>query len=536
MPAGHGSISKSSQEPVPNIENTQVDNDPQLWSPHKKLIILAIISFASLAPTTGAFIYQPAIKVVEADLQASTNEIALSLSLFILVQGSAPLIWSSISEIKGRKFVYVIAMIIFIIGSAIGGASKTMVVLICMRIFQAAGSSAVLALGAGTLADIYAPRERGTMMGIYYAAPLLGPSLGPLIGGAITEAFNWRATFYFLSIIGGIVLLSLLIFHDTFRRERSLTYAAAQRHAVRRTEEKLSKKRQANSVDSVEKGRPNDIVDPATIKVTLVDLNPFKPIWYVLKRKNNLMILFPSAILFALQYSVCFTAARTFGTAPYNYSPLQIGLVLLAFGGGNMCGSVLGGKWSDITYRRLRAKNENKGWPEMRLKSTRVIVLLAPLSILAYGWTVQKHTHVAGPIVSLFISGFSVLFVYSSTLAYIVDANAGRSTAAVASNSCFRGVAGMVASEIAAPLQDAIGDGGLYSMWAGLLLGVICMIWVVILKGKAWREEAEKEERANRSRSGGTSTPALPAADPESIPAAAPVSTEPNPPTTTSRS
>jgi len=53
-----------------------------------------------------------AIQDIEQDLRATTNEIALSLSLFILVQGNFPLIWSSISEIKGRKFVYIFSMIV----------------------------------------------------------------------------------------------------------------------------------------------------------------------------------------------------------------------------------------------------------------------------------------------------------------------------------------------------------------------------------------------------------------------------------------
>jgi hypothetical protein len=119
-------------------------------------------------------------------------------------------------------------------------------------------------------------------------------------------------------------------------------------------------------------------------------------------------------------------------------------------------------------------------------------------------------------------------FVYSSTLAYIVDANAGRSTAAVASNSAFRGISGMIASEIAAPLQDAIGDGGLYSIWAGLLLGVICMIWVVILKGKTWRQEAEEAETA--SSASRTST-RLPAPELEPPPMTASVSQEVHTPT-----
>ncbi|CAG8726678.1 10181_t:CDS:2, partial [Acaulospora colombiana] len=171
----HGKKNASSDNEMPNIETTPVEDDPRQWSARRKLVILGIISFAALAPTTGAFIYQPAIQAIEKDLHATTSEIALSLSLFILVQGNAPLIWSSLSEIKGRKFVYIASMLVFIVGSAIGGASKHIVVLICMRMLQAAGSAAVLAIGAGTLA------ERGTMMGIYYAAPLLGPSLGPLL-------------------------------------------------------------------------------------------------------------------------------------------------------------------------------------------------------------------------------------------------------------------------------------------------------------------------------------------------------------------
>lgn len=65
-----------------------------------------------------------------------------------------------------------------------------------MRVFQALGSGAVLALGAGTLADIFDNHERGTKLGIFYGVPLMGPSIGPLLGGAITQKASWRATFY----------------------------------------------------------------------------------------------------------------------------------------------------------------------------------------------------------------------------------------------------------------------------------------------------------------------------------------------------
>ena len=132
-----------------------------------------------------------------------------------------------------------------------------------------------------------------TILGIYYAAPLLGPSLGPLLGGAVTSAWNWRATFFFLTILGGIALCSFFFFPDTFRRERSLTYQSAKKHAIERDRRK-AEQRAAKEISDPEKKAAPVVLDPLTVKVTLLDLNPLKPIWSILKRKNNLFILLPS--------------------------------------------------------------------------------------------------------------------------------------------------------------------------------------------------------------------------------------------------
>jgi len=95
----------------------------------------------------------------------------------------------------------------------------------------------------------------------------------------------------------------------------------------------------------------------------------------------------------------------------------------------------------------------------------------------------------------LFLSGFFSIWIYTSTLAYIVDANVGRSSSAVAANSSFRGLSAFVAAEIAIPLQDAIGDGGLYTLWAGLMLLAELMILLVLYKGKQWREASIDAEK-----------------------------------------
>ena len=105
----------------------------------------------------------------------------------------------------------------------------------------------------------------------------------------------------------------------------------------------------------------------------------------------------------------------------------------------------------------------------MRLESTKVAMIWLPLSLIGYAWVCQERVHVAAICVMLFLAGFFSMYVfvhfamsfalshdrwiYTSTLAYIVDANVGRSSTAVATNSSFRGLSAFVATEIAVPLQ-----------------------------------------------------------------------------------
>lgn len=78
------------------------------------------------------------------------------------------------------------------------------------------------------------PIPRRFRMGLYYAVPLLGPSLGPVIGGLLTKGFSWRATFYFLAAFGGVSFCSFIFFPDSYRRERSQIYQAATKRALKR--------------------------------------------------------------------------------------------------------------------------------------------------------------------------------------------------------------------------------------------------------------------------------------------------------------
>ncbi|KAH9055249.1 major facilitator superfamily domain-containing protein [Lactarius vividus] len=488
---GDDSAANTASESL-DIEHVYVDDDPRKWSNMRKVSR----SFATIDVATGSV---TAIKQVETDLRTTSGKFSLVLSIFIVFQGSAPLLWTAISEIKGRKLVYVLSLAIGMVGYIVAAEAESIGVLIGMRAIQAMGTGSVLAIGAATLADIYDPCERGSKLGIAYAAPLLGPSLGPILGGVLTQAFSWRACFWLLAAyLGASLVLFVFFFRDTFRKERSLTYQRV-----------LARRRSAASKRSSVTSDPTPVATVAVaspqagaeIALSFKDVNPFPPLFLVLKRRNNIATLFPSGMqinnlpfFFAFSYNITYTCSRTLGDH-YNYDALKIGLVLLSFGAGSLLGSVLGGRWSDRVLRRLTSTNGGHRLPEMRLESTKPAMAFLPLSVVAYAWLAQERVHVASLCTALFFVGFFSVWIYSSTLAYIVDANPGRSSAAVAANSWFRGIAAFVFTEAVVPLQDSMGDGGLYTLWAGILVLSEVMLLLVRWRGGAWREAAEECEK-----------------------------------------
>ncbi|KAG1795336.1 MFS general substrate transporter [Suillus plorans] len=521
----HSPSSILSDEPTKlDIEHAVVEDDPRLWSNTKKTAVLFIISGAAMFAGLAANIQNPANAEIEQQLHASSGDISLSLSLFILIQGNFPVIWSAIGEIKGRKLVYLLSTALFIIGSAIVAMSKTIGLVIGMRIVQASGSSAVFAMGAATLADIYEPHQRGTMMGVYYSAPLLGPSLGPIFGGALTQGFSWRAVFWFLVIWGGVIFSAFLfLFKDTFRKERSVTYqnvlnsrlgeqqsSEAKDELRNISESKVDGENKTTSKD-IEAQRPVISSAIQDVKLSIADVNPLPAYLSVVGRKNNVPILIASGawphfllktilcllalgFTLGLTFSIAYTSARTLSMY-YHYDALMTGLVLLAFGVGSVTGSISGGRWSDRTLTRLKAANGGISFAEMRLESTKIAMLWLPLSVIGYAWVCQEQVNIAAVCVMLYLIGFLTAWIYTITLAYIVDANTGRSSMAVAANSSVRGLFAFVAAEIAVPLQDTIGDGGLYTIWAGVMVVVECMILLVLYKGRKWREASVEREK-----------------------------------------
>ena len=161
-------------------------DDPVQYSPKTKNFIVFIIAFAAIAAPMGyifveswvdisSAIYLPALPHVSTGLNTNSTLVNLTVALYMLALGLFPLWWSAASERVGRRTVYVISFALWIVFNVLCATSQDIAELIVMRIMAAGAGASVQAVGAGTLADIFIPQERGRAMGYFYIGPLTGP-------------------------------------------------------------------------------------------------------------------------------------------------------------------------------------------------------------------------------------------------------------------------------------------------------------------------------------------------------------------------
>jgi EmrB/QacA subfamily drug resistance transporter len=117
-------------------------------------------------------------------------------------------IYGKLSDIYGRRIIFIIGMIIFLIGSALAGTSQNMTQLIMYRGIQGLGAGAMMPIAMAIIGDIFSPAERGKWQGLIVAVFGLASIVGPTLGGWITDNWGWRWVFYVNMPVGIIAILT----------------------------------------------------------------------------------------------------------------------------------------------------------------------------------------------------------------------------------------------------------------------------------------------------------------------------------------
>ncbi|WP_227468101.1 MDR family MFS transporter [Microbacterium sp. YJN-G] len=153
------------------------------------------------------------LPVIVSELQGDQNAFTWVVTSTLLTTAIATPIWGKLSDLFNRKILIQLALVIFVAATAAAGFSQDAGTLIAFRAVQGVGAGGLAALSQVIMADIISPRERGRYMGLFGAVMALATVGGPLLGGFLTDAADWRWNFYVAIpfAIAALIILQLTL-------------------------------------------------------------------------------------------------------------------------------------------------------------------------------------------------------------------------------------------------------------------------------------------------------------------------------------
>ncbi|KAG1846603.1 major facilitator superfamily domain-containing protein [Suillus subalutaceus] len=396
----------------------------------QKNFIIFVVSFAGLLPTlvTGTFV--PSIPQIAHDLDSKGAVVSLAVSLSVFANAIGGLVWAAYSSFYGRRPMYLWGMPILCIGSFGVAASMSLRTLLFWRFVQAFGCAGGVSVGAAVIGDIYRPEQRGTALGIFFGASLLGVALSPIIGGTAAHYWSWRNLHFSLGIWGVIeMVLIYLSFPETSHPQSGeiRKLAALSNHPQLGETRKL------------------------TLPFNFVLINPFNSLW-LLRSPNIMAVTLANASAMVTDYVLLVPIAYTIGARYHISNEALIGACFLPSGLGNFIASPIAGRLSDTMISKWKVKRNGIWVPEDRLRAVLVGGLLVPLSV---GLSGLVTAYIAGPLglvlnlLCLFLNGIGVDFVLTPIGSYNVDVLQSRSAEVIAAVTAFRAI-------ILAPVTAAV--------------------------------------------------------------------------------
>lgn len=189
-------------------------------APNRGIITLCVM-LATLMQSLDSTIANVALPYMQGSLAASQDQINWVLTSYIVAAAimTSPTGW--LSSRFGRTRVLLVAVVGFTVASVLCGLSQSIAQIVLFRLLQGMFGAALVPLSQSVMFDIYPVEQRGAAMGLWGVGVMVGPVLGPTLGGWLTEYYNWRWVFYINVPIGIAAGIGLLTFLPETSRTRS---------------------------------------------------------------------------------------------------------------------------------------------------------------------------------------------------------------------------------------------------------------------------------------------------------------------------
>lgn len=325
--------------------------------PHRGIIVASTIA-ATLMQTLDTTIANVALPHMQGSLSATADQITWVLTSYIIATAvmTAPVGW--LSTRFGRKNFFTFCLAGFTLSSVMCGLAQSLDQIILYRVIQGMTGAAIVPLSQSIMMDLYPPQERGAAMAMWGMGVMVGPIIGPTLGGYLTDAYDWRYVFFINLPVGIAAIFGIWTFLKAPRADASLKFDwtgfAVLAVGLSALQLMLDRGAQNEWFSSLE------IIAEAVIAclglylfavhVWLAD-KPFIPAG-VFKNLNfsvGLMIMCIIGMVLVASVVLLGTYLQTLG----GYSVLDAGILLAPRGAGTMLSMMIAGRLADRSDPRL---------------------------------------------------------------------------------------------------------------------------------------------------------------------------------------
>ena len=437
-------------------------------------------SLAGLVTLMSGAMLAPALAAIGRDLDIDAAQAQLALSIFVLAFAFAPLLLAPCSEVFGRRWVWILAGLWYVLWNTVCGFAEAKGVMIAGRFLAGVGGSAtfavshycndtpcrfliILQLAMPILGDCWRPEERGRSFAIATFIPLLGPALGPIIGGVVTEKIGWRWLFWILSIFHTVlVVLFFLLFPET----HAPTILAKRAAKLRKTTGQAYHTQYELFSPTLSQRLKLGFVRPYRLMIT----QPIIPVVSLFLAYN-----------FGILYLVLSTFASLW-TDRYHQSVDISGLHYIAQVLGYTLAAQIGGPLTDCLWRHLQDRHDGSTAPEYRVPLMVPGTLLIPVGLFCYGWAAEAHAPWIAVDIGIGVFGCGIVLGTQAMQAYVLEAFPEHTASATAASQLLRNIFAFVFPIFAPKMYSTLGYG-----WGNSLLAFIFLVIGVPAPLVLWR-------------------------------------------------
>ena len=208
---------RNSRTQPPDPPDLKSYESPFLWSARRKSLMTWLSCIVTLFVAYNAGAYTSGLDQMMSEWHISRVAGLVGVTMFTAGFGIAPMFLAPFSEINGRRPVFVVTGLFWVVFQIICGVTPTFAGMLVSRFLAGCASSTFSTMVGGVVSDIYHAKDRNTAMTLFTSGALTGTGFGPFVSGFIAQHTTWRWIFYLQIIIDGFLMVLIVFFFKETR-------------------------------------------------------------------------------------------------------------------------------------------------------------------------------------------------------------------------------------------------------------------------------------------------------------------------------